>query len=166
MVWLFVCCISVGSTTINATLWITIKIHRYNGTRWDQRLRVRWKRARWNTTCILMTKALPFHHLTIARVNVCVSLFPLYEFIKTQCYRQFSPKFSQAQKMMKLLFEDFERRLSRHLCQTPVSFWMRSLAVAGPWNECARHIIALYLFNENDIEKSTIIWLRILNHRF
>lgn len=59
-----------------------------------------------------MTKALTFHHLTIARVNVCVSLFPLYDFIKTQCYRQFSPKFSQAQKMMKLLFEDFEQRLS------------------------------------------------------
>lgn len=44
-----------------------------------------------------------------------------------------------------------------------VSAWVFSFAsLVHEMNTPVRHIIALYLLNENDIERSAIIWLRIL----
>lgn len=102
----------VGSTTINATLWPTIKIRSFNGKemRWDHHLSFVWignTLSKTYKTCIFIiipwVSAFPVKlslhiHPLLRSLPISVSLsvchhFRFYDFIKTQCYHQFSPNF-------------------------------------------------------------------------
>lgn len=73
---------------------------------------------------------------TLSDVSMCVCVVPIFS---------------------RFLPDSVSLSLSLHLFIHNAFF-----CVVGPWNEYARHIIALYLFNENDIENAAIICMRIL----